>query len=130
MNASEYQEYQDRVEQGLDGMEFISNGAAWTCDECRADHNCACPHCGRQLEDEPDGWSDSANEPHFSWYPCDVCHRHEGGDRYPVHGFRAGANTGAEVIHLDACSDCVHYIEYGRLDDRTMAGIEADHGTY
>lgn len=55
----------------------------------------------------------------FSARPCDVCNRQLAGDRSPMHGLDAAG----ELIHLDACSDCVHYHEFGQLDDATMLEI-------
>lgn len=28
------------------------------------------------------------------------------------------------MIHLDVCTDCLFYVEYGRLDDQSMQEME------
>lgn len=57
--------------------------------------------------------------PWFSWLPCGICKRPEGGNRHSVHG-----TIDRQIIQFDACDDCAYYVVCGRLDDMTMAGIE------
>ena len=107
MNKEEYKAYQDRVTENINRMDMpytmcISPGA--------------CPGC----EDCTDIQYDIASEPYFSWLPCDICYRPLGGDRYPAHYI----DNENEIVHLNICSDCYYYIEYGRLDDLTMMEIE------
>lgn len=109
----DYREYESDVATGLTGFEHVSSGSSPGCSDCL---ECDTP------DDPPENWHDSANEPHFSRYPCDICRRSLGGDRYPVHAF---ATCDDGLGHFDACSDCMYYVEYGRLDDTTMASIEA-----
>lgn len=107
---ADYREYEQAVKRSLDDLTHIWSGACAGCSDCL--------ECDDQNEPS-ENWHDLANEPHFSWSACDICNRALGGDRYPVHGI-AHDN---DIIHFDACSDCMYYVEYGRLDDTTMDQI-------
>lgn len=97
MTASEYDEYAKRV------GDFFAD---WL----------------QNLSAIPD--DDGNVEPFFSWRRCDVCRTSLGGDRYHCNGYNG--RTG-EVEEYDyVCADCVYFAEYGRLDDTTMAEVEAD----
>lgn len=61
-----------------------------------------------------------AEEPSFSWSSCDCCGSTLGGDRYPAHGW-----LGKTLVHLDVCTDCLYYLNYGQLDDLTMLEMES-----
>jgi len=61
-----------------------------------------------------------AADPSFSWYPCECCKRHLGGDRYTI----VAGPRGGKHFEYDVCVDCYYYLEYGRLDDTTMAALE------
>jgi len=108
MTKSEYADYEARVARGVEGLTFISTGACPGCEDCGlpkepSEHERAC-----------------AEEPHFSWRACDCCGSALGGDRHPAHGWR-----GDSLEHLSVCTDCLYYLNYGRLDDTTMLEVEA-----
>lgn len=59
-------------------------------------------------------------EPFFSWRPCECCGSRLGGNREEwqfAHGdnFASSSNFEAEI-----CTDCIHYLSSGQLDDMTM----------
>lgn len=55
---------------------------------------------------------------YFSWSPCHICHRDEGGNRENAMGVIVLTD---EVIDIGGiCPDCAYYLEYGQLDDMTM----------
>lgn len=124
MNKTEYVEYRAAVARPLEGLTHASSGACQGCADCLDPPECA--ECGHEYgpeEDWPESWYDSANEPHFSWSACELCGSSLGGDRYPAHAYdtREGRDL---IVHFDVCVDCMYYLEYGCLDDRTMADIE------
>lgn len=126
MNSIEYAEYKSTVDSNLKGIEHVSSGPVAGCDECLEVPDCE--HCGASFDpdnggDPPEEWHDLAAESHFSKHPCEVCGCTLAGDRYPVHG--ADTSKDEEMVHFDACSDCVYYLEHGRLDDETMEEVEA-----
>lgn len=106
---SDYEEYRNRIDKELDGVEAVSSGACPGCEECDLS----------EIDDMNCEEYELAGEPHFSWRECELCNRPLGGDRYPAHGIIDG-----EIVHFDVCTDCYYYIEYGRLDDMTMLDIE------
>ena len=61
---------------------------------------------------------ESAEEASFSWSACDCCGSTLGGDRHPAHGW-----LDKQLVHLSVCNDCLYYINYGQLDDMTMAEV-------
>ena len=61
-----------------------------------------------------------ALDPSFSWYACECCMRHLGGNRHTI---VAGPRKG-EKHEYDVCVDCYYYLEYGKRDDATMLRIE------
>jgi hypothetical protein len=65
------------------------------------------------------GQSDGNQDPWFSWHPCECCGSHLGGDREYLYA----RNASGKVVRFTICTDCVYYIEYGRLDDTTMARV-------
>ena len=95
MNKQEYADYEESVK------EFFSHGL-------------------QNLSTKSD--DNGTTEPYFSWSPCSVCNRSEGGDRYDCDGFNAQTDEVEE--HDCVCQDCVYYAEYGRLDDTTMDEID------
>ena len=120
--------YKAAVEYNLKGLGYVSTGACLGCAECGlADKRC--PDCrgfgvredehdcpiykgeGTVPCDEKD--RDSREEPGFSWSPCDCCGSSLGGDRHPAHG----RSKDDSLIHLDVCTDCLFYINYGDLPE-------------
>lgn len=112
MNKAEYLKYQAAVQHGLKGLTHVSTGACPGCVDCG-------------LPDEPtDQERELAEEPNFSRLACDCCGSRLGGDRHPAHGFLT--QDGAEhLCHMQVCSDCEYYLNYGQLDDSAMMEIEA-----
>jgi len=112
MNRAEYTKYQANVERNLKGLEFISTGACPGCDECGLDH------------DAPQAQIAEASEAHFSWRSCECCGSSLGGNREPAHGYIKRDEGRALLVHMDVCTDCVYFINYGKLDDQTMMEME------
>lgn len=91
-----------RFKAGTDGLEAFSVGACPGCDECGlADVG--------EYDDDPDRCQ-VADEPHFSWSPCEICGQHLGGNRHPGHFIESG-----QVQHLDCCTDCLLFAANGTL---------------
>jgi hypothetical protein len=109
MTKEEYAEYERKFGLWHEQARFPSSGDCEGCEEC-TDVYCYDLQHGRTPEIEA----------HFSWEPCEVCGSKLGGDRYPIHSVDANG----DILHWEACLDCVYYIEYGRLDDMTMLEIE------
>ena len=59
-----------------------------------------------------------SGETYFSNSRCDCCNRPFGGDREDCNGYNPITKEIQEGYSI--CSDCVHYAEYGELDDTTM----------
>ena len=51
----------------------------------------------------------------FSYLPCDVCGRHEAGERYRLTAMRPG--DAFNIHDLTVCTDCLLYVETGQVDD-------------
>jgi len=116
MTKQEYRQYEAAVAEGLEGLTFVSTGLCPGCPDCASDFNLS-----QQDFDDQYEAGQLCEEPYFSWRPCECCHRPLGGDRYPAHG----RDTNDEIVHFTVCADCMYYIAYGRLDDTTMAEIDA-----
>jgi len=109
---AQYTEYQKSVADFIEreGLSFLSTGT-----DDRFDPNLGSPeYAGRET-----------GEPWFSWSPCQCCGCHLGGNREYLYA-RDRRNR---IVQFTICEDCVYYIEYGRLDDTTMARVEADAAT-
>lgn len=66
--------------------------------------------------------SGMSNESFFSWRRCQCCGQGLGGDREEANGYNP---TTQEVQTYEfICSDCIYFVEYGQLDDKTMLEIE------
>jgi len=110
----DYETYKEAVAETfrLNELENLTGGA-YECPQCQipldfTHEPWCCPECGIDYEE--------ASKNHFSWRPCECCHRPLGGDRYPASGYsRQGV-----VYMFEICVDCLYYNEYGRLDDITM----------
>lgn len=116
MNNQEYAEYQETVKNFFEreGINNLSSTAV--CGNCDKNHfkdpNEPCEHCG----------SENINcEPFFSWLSCDCCNSGLGGDKYNCTGYHP--ETG-KIFTYSICADCLHYTEYGQLDDMTMMEID------
>lgn len=60
-------------------------------------------------------------EPYFSWHACECCLQPLGGMREDV---MFATNYGPK-FEATICTDCIYFLTYDRLDDSTMAEIEA-----
>jgi hypothetical protein len=103
MTKQEYADYQERVAFYLNGCEAVSTGPCPGCVECGI----------------PEDAEEYSEEPHFSWHPCEICGSRFGGDRESWHCIING-----KIVHGTCCEDCIYFINYGRLDDKTMQEIE------
>jgi hypothetical protein len=103
-NKAQYEQYQADVAAFIarDGLSFLSTGT-WD-------------YQGEHDEPRPENWND---EPWFSWTPCECCGCPLGGNRWYLHA-RDKENLIAQYV---ICEDCVYYVEYGCLDDATMARV-------
>lgn len=101
---ADYTRFRLAYEQGTKGITHLSSGIQ------DAD---ICPEC--------EGFFRDSFTSFFSHNPCDICSRALSGNRYIAHGI---INKGGYLIHLEICSDCEYYMEYGTLDDSTMERIE------
>ena len=108
---ADYAEYERRVAEWCEGKEAFSTGPCPGCEDCGIDKDA----------------EDYHEDPWFSWSPCTVCDRDLGGDRVSLHyiipGPRGGIR-GKPIEHDSCCTDCMYYLEYGKLDDETMWRIE------
>jgi len=70
--------------------------------------------------------TDDGQEGYFSWEPCYVCKRSQGGTRHDCAALSFPLPDGSrEVLHPSGvCDDCIYFAVYGRLDDSTMLEIE------
>lgn len=59
-------------------------------------------------------------EAYFSHRPCEICHRHLGGDRYDM----IAIDKENDKLEFSVCPDCLYLNEYGQLYDMTMLSIE------
>lgn len=108
MTKTAYAQYEKDIARNTEGLTHLSSGACAGCEECREDYG---------YDEEQESW-DCEAEPGFAWSSYNVCGSHLGGDRYPVHAIDKD-----EIVHLEACDDCVYYLEYGHLDDQTMDNL-------
>lgn len=70
-----------------------------------------------------DDSGERTRDPYFSWRPCPICSRSQGGTREDQ--LAVSTNTGLVVTLEHVCEDCVYFAAYGRLDDSTMLAVEA-----
>ena len=120
MNKQEYREYQESVERNTAGLEHVSTGLNSKCLDCFPDAY-PCPHCGELIDPDTQEPPDAENtEGSFSCSSCDCCDSTLGGNREPAHGIDKDGN----LVHMEVCTDCVYYLNYGRLDDQSMIEVE------
>lgn len=106
MTPEEYKDYQASVDRELKGLTAISSGY--------------CPGCSDCEESVQEYAGEKFIEASFSSRSCEVCNSHLGGDRSPVHA----CDSNGDILHFEACQDCVYFLEYGQLDDMSMMEIE------
>lgn len=94
--------FERRVAINLEGLTAISTGLAPGCYDC-----------GNPDADALSN-GDIAEEAGFSWSQCDGCDSTLGGSRHAAHGFLQH-ERGELLIHLDVCTDCLFYLNYGEL---------------
>lgn len=117
MTKQEYEDYQARVASTWKDVEHVSSGGIPSCADCFPDA-IECPHCEEFLDSDGKAITTENLEPWCSSSSCDICGDPLQGNRYPVHGLCKG-----DLVHYDACDDCVYYTEYGRLDDAQMESL-------
>lgn len=141
MTTKQYEQFKAAIEHNLKGLSHVSTGACKGCAECGLEakecRKCdgdgkdwqhghpdsPCPTCNGEGEIEPtDRECDSASEGSFSWSSCDACGSTLGGNREPAHGVMADGG----ILHLDICTDCLYFLNYGQLDDLTMMEMEKE----
>lgn len=109
------QEWIEKVESNLEGVELFSVGESPGC------YVCAQAAGLEDLKEEEvrEKWSrgEMNVDPHFSWSSCESCGSALGGDRYPAHGM-----MGKQIVHFHICADCLMYHANGDLPD----GLEPD----
>jgi len=114
MTKAEYAQYQANFDAFLkrEGIDSFSTGSL--------DHDYVNP-CESDNHMHDDN-GDYANEPYFSWSPCDCCGTTLGGHREDCIAY----NPNTKEIQGDyrICEDCIYYNEYGQLDDMTMLEME------
>ena len=118
MDAKQYAQYKTDVAAHLEGLTGISTGI---CPGCQV---CADEYTDGDLRALEAGWEcgDIFEEPWFSWRRCNCCGSTLGGNRETMHAVDPDGN----ILHVGGvCVDCVYFLEYGCLDDTTMAEIEA-----
>lgn len=100
-NRKQYEQYQADVAKFIanKGLSFLSTGCSDSLESDEYEHEC---------------------EPWFSWSPCECCGCGLGGNRE----YLFARNEQDEIVKFTICEDCVYYVNYGRLDDTTMARVE------
>ena len=107
MKRSEYKDFEQRYADAANEMKHLYSGACPGCSECGI----------------PEDAEEYNVEPFFSWRACHLCGSSLGGDRHPAH-YRDRDDD--HIAHIDVCTDCYYYTEYGQLDDTTMMDMEED----
>ena len=108
--TADQREYVAAVEAGCEGLDFISPGVCPGCDVCRSDYGFD------TLADLAAAWEkgEIAEDPHFSWRPCECCGSALGGDRYDAHG----VDSEGEIVHFSICVDCLCYLANGDIPEQ------------
>jgi hypothetical protein len=117
MTTDEYRAYQEAFNAGIEGMTGLASGSRLSaCQECCSEHDTF--ECGEVSYQ---------NVTAFSYYRCSICESTLGGNRTVAHAWYNPLTDDIEdsLAHLRICDDCVYYLEYGRLDDATMAEMTA-----
>lgn len=112
MNQQQYKEYKSIVDSAIRDVFYFSTGRIKDCDDC---FECDCDF----------GDCDCIDEGCFMNDPCDLCTQNLAGMSYVAHGYMYDDITiQSKLIHFKVCTDCLHYTNYGRLDDASMIAIE------
>lgn len=93
--------YVERYESNTKDYSMVALGSLPGCDECGLE--ASADHEAIELADEPG----------FSWRPCDTCDSQLGGDRFHAHGLLTGPDF--DAVHLNVCIDCASFIANGQL---------------
>lgn len=104
---TEYAQYEANVSAFIqrEGISYLSTG---TADRLDPDIH------SEKYQGREDG------EPWFSFHPCECCQSPLGGNREYL--FARDKNN--NIVQFTICEDCVYYVNYGRLDDTTMEGVD------
>jgi hypothetical protein len=116
MTRQDYAEYQSNVAAFMEreGIRHLSTSHL-NCLDCEvAFDGGTCPQCKKDA-------GSFAIETYPSRQPCDCCGDNEYGERYDAHSY---CESTKEIKTYVICPDCEYYVEYGQLDDTTMAELE------
>jgi hypothetical protein len=94
--------------EGLPGSVAIAPGFTSICEQCQDNHGFCCEHSANHA------WENGkvCDEGSFSWYSCDLCGSHIGGDRFPAHFFEDDDHR-KTLYHIEVCVDCLTYLANG-----------------
>ncbi len=102
--------YAEAVEQGLEGLEFVSFGPCPGCPECMDDYGYdSIEEFNADLEN-----GQVCEGDHFSPGACDICGDPMGGQRWVYHWVDKG---GAVMHESDGCDNCMFYVCNGDLPE-------------
>ena len=96
--------FEERIEQNLDGLNYVSPGISCRCEQCQSDYGMAEAEISAGCES-----GELCDEGGYSMQDCESCGTDLAGDRYAAHGI--GEN--GDLIHLDICCDCLLYLANG-----------------
>ena len=99
--------YACAVEEHTAGIFHLNAGAAAICPECLKAHGIEDTGAIEAMQEQ------IIDEGSFSSSPCDCCGSRLGGERHAAHGWDNQEIARANLIHLNICTDCVLYTEYG-----------------
>lgn len=152
MDRAEYDEYVRKFRETMDSLEGFFFGAMPGCVECGLPYEYWSELTGWTTDDDAATVYNSGTDVHvdgaeveellnntfvlrkviteadvdersagfMTSLPCDICGNDVDGEKVRAH---AWDETGA-LIHLNVCNDCVHFEQFGQLDDQTMAEVE------
>ena len=93
LDGQKLDDWIERIEHQLEGVEFFSVGGSSSCEECE--------HGGGVFHTIS-----------FSRSSCDSCRSGMAGERHPAHGIIDG-----DTHHFDVCAECLFFHANGDLPD-------------
>jgi hypothetical protein len=93
MESTEFTKYDNGLE-----LSFMSTGLCPGCEVCRQAYNMNAAEFTVAYD-----LGRIADEPSFSWQPCELCGSDLGGNRYAAHG----RDHNGDICHIDICKDCL-----------------------
>lgn len=100
--------YTDSIEHNCEGIDNISPGICYTCEQCQSNYNMEADELMEAMDTQ-----EVIDEGSFSWSSCDTCGSGLGGNRYIAHGRIRGGINMYGIIHLEICTDCLMYFANG-----------------